>query len=57
MPYTLQPHKLFEAAARDPEVAKRKGISMQTAAKMAHEGVKKNALVSALKKRQKQPEM
>lgn len=42
MPYNLQQHKLFEAAAHDPKVAKRVGIPQQTAAKMAHEGVKKN---------------
>lgn len=42
MPYTLQQHKLFEAAAHDPDVAKRVGIPVQTAAKMAHEGVKRD---------------
>ena len=42
MPYNLQQHKLFEAAAYDPKVAKRVGIPQATAAKMAHEGVKKN---------------
>lgn len=42
MPYTLQQHKLFEAAAHDPKVAKRVGIPVETATKMAHEGVKKD---------------
>ena len=41
MPYNLQQHKLFEAAAHSAEVAKRVGIPQETAAKMAHEGVKK----------------
>lgn len=42
MPYNLQQHKLFEAAAHDPKVAKRVGIPQATAAKMASEGVKKS---------------
>jgi hypothetical protein len=42
MPYNLQQHKLFEAAAHNPKVAKRVGIPVTTAAKMASEGVKKD---------------
>jgi hypothetical protein len=42
MPYNLQQHKLFEAAAHDSKVAKRVGIPQATAAKMASEGVKKD---------------
>jgi len=42
MPYNLQQHKLFEAAAHNPKVAKRVGIPQETAAKMASEGVKKD---------------
>jgi hypothetical protein len=42
MPYNLQQHKLFEAAAHNPKVAKRVGIPVATAAKMASEGVKKD---------------
>jgi hypothetical protein len=42
MPYTLQQHKLFEAAAHDPKVAKRTGIPVEKAKEMAHEGVKKD---------------
>ena len=42
MPYTLQQHKLFEAAAHDPKVAKKVGIPQETATKMASEGVKKD---------------
>lgn len=41
MPYTSKQHRLFEAAAHSPEVARRTGIPQGTAAKMAHEGVKK----------------
>ena len=42
MPYNLQQHKLFEAAAHDPKVAKRVGIPVEQAKKMASEGVKHN---------------
>ena len=42
MPYNIQQHKLFEAAAHDPKVAKRVGIPQGTAQKMASEGVKKD---------------
>ena len=42
MPYTPEQHRLFEAAAHNPEVAERKGIPQATAAKLAHEGVKKD---------------
>ncbi len=42
MPYTGKQHRLFEAAAHDPEVAKRKDIPQATAARLAHEGVKKD---------------
>jgi hypothetical protein len=42
MPYTLQQHKLFEAAAHDKSVAKRVGIPQEKAKMMASEGVKKD---------------
>jgi hypothetical protein len=42
MPYTLQQHKLFEAAANSPAVAKRVGIPQDKAKQMASEGVKKD---------------
>jgi len=42
MPYTNKQHRLFEAAAHDPKVAKRVGIPQGTAQKMASEGVKKD---------------
>jgi hypothetical protein len=42
MPWTLQQHKLFEAASHDPSVAKRVGIPQNKAKQMASEGVKKD---------------
>ena len=40
MPYTAKQHALFEAAAHDPAIAKKHGISQADARKMAAEGVK-----------------
>lgn len=40
MPWSPSQHRLFEAAAHDPEIAKRNGIPQQNAAQMASEGVK-----------------
>ena len=40
MPYSSAQHRLFEAAAHSPEVAKRTGIPMTQAKKMASEGIK-----------------
>ena len=42
MPYTEAQNRLFRAAEHNPEIAKKVGIPQATAAKMAHEGVKKN---------------
>jgi len=41
MPYTKKQHRLFEAAAHSPEVARRVGIPQEKAKKMSKEGVKK----------------
>lgn len=41
MPWTPAQHRLFEAAAHNPEIARRKGIKQSDAARMAAEGVKK----------------
>jgi len=50
MPWTAKQHRLFEAAAHNPEVAKRTGIPQSKAKEMASEGVKKTeALAKALK--------
>ena len=53
MPYNLQQHKLFEAAAHDAAVAKRVDIPVEQAKKMAHEGVKPHPkkLAAALRKK------
>ena len=40
MPYTAKQNRLFQAAAHDPAVAKRVGISVADAKRMAVEGVK-----------------
>lgn len=40
MPYTKKQNKLFNAAAHNPMIAKKAGMPMKTAAKMAKEGVK-----------------
>lgn len=54
MPWTPKQHRLFEAAAHSPAVSARVGIPVQTAAKMAAEGVKapdprRVAMVAALR--------
>lgn len=47
MPYTASQHRLFEAAAHNPAVAKARGIPQGTAARMASEGIKKGSAASA----------
>ena len=42
MPYNEAQNRLFRAAEHNPEIAKKVGIPQATAAKMAHEGVKRN---------------
>jgi hypothetical protein len=42
MPWSPAQHRLFEAAAHSPSVAKRVGIPQEQASKMAKEGVKKD---------------
>ena len=42
MPYSVKQNKLFRAAEHNPAIAKKVGIPQATAAKMAHEGVKKD---------------
>ena len=51
MPYTEKQHRLFQAAAHSPEFAKKVGIPMSKAKEMAAEGVKRKALVDALRKK------
>jgi hypothetical protein len=40
MPWTLPQHRLFEAAAHNPAIARARGIPQSSAAKMAGEGIK-----------------
>ena len=44
MPFAKKQHKMFEAAAHSPKVAKKVGVPMDKAKKMAHEGVKKSEM-------------
>ena len=55
MPYTAKQNRLFQAAAHDPAVAKRVGISVADAKRMASEGVKNKPqqLAAALMSRSK----
>lgn len=41
MPWSAKQHRLFEAAAHDPKIAKKKGIKQSDAKRMAGEGIKK----------------
>ncbi len=40
MPWTPKQHRLFEAAAHDPSIAKKTGIKQEDASRMASEGIK-----------------
>lgn len=53
MPWGPAQHRLFEAAAHNPDVAKRVGIPQQQASKMASEGIKtkQQKLAQALKRK------
>lgn len=51
MPWTPAQHRLFEAAAHNPAVAKRVGIPQGKAVTMAHEGIKRGkTMAEKLKK-------
>jgi hypothetical protein len=50
MPWSNKQHKLFEAAAHNPAVAKRVGIPQGQAQKMASEGVKRETIKALRKK-------
>ena len=43
MPWTEKQNKLFRAAAHNPAIAQKHNIPQSTAAKLAHEGVKKDS--------------
>ena len=53
MPWTAAQHRLFEAAAHNPSVAKRVGIPQGQASKMASEGIKPSGkhLAQAIRKK------
>lgn len=51
MPYSAKQHRLFEAAAHNPKVAKKVGIKQKDAKKMASEGIKKSTWHKILKKK------
>lgn len=48
MPWTPAQHRLFEAAAHNPQIAREHGISQPKAAGMAAEGIKKQSSPQAL---------
>jgi hypothetical protein len=50
MPWTSAQHRLFMAAAHNPEIARRKGIPQATAARMASEGIKSSVAHETRKK-------
>jgi len=52
MPYSRAQNSLFRLAAHNPEVAKARGIPMETARRLASEGIKgkKNKLSQKVKK-------
>lgn len=51
MPYSPSQNALFRLAAHNPQVAKDRGIPMETAKRLASEGVKKkNKLTEKVKK-------
>jgi hypothetical protein len=46
MPWTPAQHRLFEAAAHNPSIAKTRGIPQQKASQMASEGIKSGSALS-----------
>ena len=56
MPWTSAQHRLFQAAAHNPQIAAEHGMTQQRAAGMAAEGIKRGpspkakALAAALKR-------
>jgi len=49
MPWTPAQHRLFQAAAHNPAIAKSHHMSQQDARKMAAEGIKRKHLAHALR--------
>lgn len=54
MPWTPAQHRLFEAAAHNKGIAKKKGISQSTAARLAKEGIANEGMTAPQRKRKKQ---
>ena len=50
MPWTPAQHRLFQAAAHNPAIAKSHGMTTQKASVMASEGVKRDAKRTAMVK-------
>jgi len=50
MPYTAKQKRLFQAAAHNPKIAKKKGMSRATASKLYHESKKQPVKTSILRK-------
>jgi hypothetical protein len=50
MPWTPAQHRLFQAAAHDPAIAKKAGIPQAQASKMAAEGVRGKVMAQAIRK-------
>jgi hypothetical protein len=51
MPYTLKQRKLFQAAAHNPAISKKTGITPAEAKKMLSHGIKRVTRVDGTKKR------
>lgn len=49
MPWTTSQHRLFQAAAHNPQIAQKTGIPQAQAAKMSAEAVKRKSLANALR--------
>ena len=47
MPYTVAQNRLFRAAEHNPAIARSSGIPQSTAAKLAHEGIKRGPMLAA----------
>lgn len=47
MPWNAAQNKLFRAAAHNPAIARNAGIPQATAAKLAHEGIKRGPMLAA----------
>ena len=51
MPWTPAQHRLFQAAAHNPKIAKSHGLSQSKAQTMASEGIKQQAMANAIRRK------